>query len=122
MSGTATLIRNGDVPNKVKETWMPRTRTKPAAKKAALVQRKPRRTAYELLQDLETKRNALIAQYEAKLGALDTKIKNLQSRHQDRIEVSRIVESMTPEEIAARELEVRAQLSALKKAKRIKNA
>ena len=101
---------------------MPRIRIKPAAKKAALVQRKPRRTAYELLLDLEAKRNALVAQYEAKLCALDTKIKNLQSRHQGRIEVSRIVESMTPEEIAARELEVRAQLSALKKAKRIKNA
>ncbi|MBM3260459.1 MAG: hypothetical protein FJY99_12030 [Candidatus Sericytochromatia bacterium] len=101
---------------------MPRTRTKPAAKKAVQVQRRPRRTAYELLQDLETKRSVLVAQYEAKLGALDTKIKNLQSRHQDRIEVARIVESMTPEQIEAREIEVRAQLSALKKARRITSA
>lgn len=122
MSGTATMIRNGDVPNKVKETWMPRAKTKPAAKKAVQAQRKPRRTAYELLQDLEAKRSQLVSQYENKLATLDAKIKSLQTRHQDRIEVARILESMTPEEIAARELEVRAQLSALKKAKRIKNA
>ncbi|MEB3238424.1 MAG: hypothetical protein VKO64_12475 [Candidatus Sericytochromatia bacterium] len=115
------MIRNGDIPNKVKETWMPRTKTKPAAKNAVQTQRKPRRTAYELLQDLEAKRSQLVSQYENKLATLDAKIKSLQTRHQDRIEVARILESMTPEEIAARELEVRAQLSALKKAKRIKN-
>ncbi|MEB3299601.1 MAG: hypothetical protein VKO21_08975 [Candidatus Sericytochromatia bacterium] len=101
---------------------MPRTKSKIIAEKPGEKSRKPRRTAYELLQDLEARRAKLVVQHEAKLALLEKKIHNLQTRHQDRIEVARILESMTPEEIEAREAEMRAQLSALKKARRIKGS
>ena len=72
------------------------------------------------LQDLEDKRDKMIAQHEAKLSKLEAKITTLRSRHQDRIEVDQIVNTMSPDEIRAAEMELKARLSAMKKAGKLK--
>jgi len=82
-------------------------------------ERKSRRTAYQLLQDFQDKRDKVVFQYEAKLSSLDSKIAKLQERHASRIAVAQVLDSMTADEILAAEKRVRLQLQAIRKAARM---
>lgn len=100
---------------KTKKTSTRSPKAAAAAPKAAN-NRRPRRTAYELYTQLQNNREALQAQFDAKMAKLDQKIENMKARHQERIEVARLQSEFSTEELANKYAELRAQMSVLKQA------
>jgi len=94
-----------------------------ATKKAPVTKaRKARRTSYELLQDLEARRQSLTDSYNSKFSKLESRINNLRERHAQRIEVSEITAKFSPEEIDQQMSELKARLAAFRRANRVKPA
>lgn len=103
---------------------MPRTKsataTKPkkaaASSAKAAASKRSRRSPYELVQELRTKRDALQASMDARIAKLDQRINALESKHEHKIKVSELLASRSAEELE-KELEaLRTQQSLLRKA------
>jgi len=101
-------------------TRMPRkpaqTPKKPAPKRRVT---RTRRTPYDLVQDLKAKREALLESMGARIGKLDQRIAELESKHAARIQLAEIMESKTPEEIEREEAELRQRLALMKRARKL---
>lgn len=80
--------------------------------------KKPRSTAYEMLQALQAKRDELSSRYEFKISQLDAKIAKLVSHRKERIEVDRLKASYSAEELASQADELARQLRHMKAALR----
>jgi len=108
---------------------MPAAKRNVAAKKPAKASkprqsaakpRKARRTAYELYNDLQLKRDALQSKHEEKIASLDARIAKLTEKHQNRIEIDRLKQAYSDDELAAKLEEVRSQLTLLRQARKSK--
>lgn len=97
-----------------------KTTKKAAAKPVAST--KIRRTAYELLQSLETQRNEAESRHAEKMSRLNNKIEALRQRHAQRIAVSEITAQFSKEEIDQQVLELKAKLAAYRQANKAKSA
>jgi hypothetical protein len=97
----------------------PKSATPAKAKKAtgkAAPAKRTRRSPYELVQELKDKRERLQESMNARLSKLDQRIATLQTRHEDKIKVSELLASRTPEDLQ-KELELlRSQQSLVRKA------
>lgn len=83
---------------------------------AVVTQRKPRRSPYEVVQDLKLRRAELARIYDDRLSKLDSRIQRLEARYEKKIKVTQLLKTMTTEQLA-RELEnVRKQQKILKSA------
>ena len=82
------------------------------------VVRGPRRSPYDLVQDLKTKRDHLDDTYAGKRAKLDDKIEALEAKWASRIAVSELIASRTPEELAAEFEDLKRQQGLLRKAMR----
>jgi hypothetical protein len=80
---------------------MLKTKKKTTAKKIAkpVVEKRNRRSPYELLNDLKSKREALAEKTDKKLATYDAKIEALESRYKQRIAVDELKASMNPDEL-----------------------
>lgn len=97
---------------------------KSAPAKAA-VPKKPRttksrrRSPFELVNEMKAKRDALAESLSARVAKLDLRIAELELKHQARIAVSELVESRSADELAQDEAQLKAQLSIMKKARKL---
>ena len=83
---------------------------------AVVTQRKPRRSPFEMVQELKDRRDALAKTYQARLDKLDIRIQRLEARYEKKIKVTQLLKTKTPEELALELAAVKKQQSILKKA------
>lgn len=96
----------------------PKAPAAPPKKPARKPVRKSRRTPYDLVQDLRNQREAILESYGARIGKLDARIQELESRHAQRIAVQELTQTKTPEELEREEEALRAQLALFRKARK----
>lgn len=107
---------------------MPRLKTPaaPRAKKGAtavakVAAKRTRRSPFELVQELRTKRDQLRESMESRIAKLDERITTLETKYEHKIKVSELLQTRSAEELA-KELEaLRTQQSLLRKAIRTQN-
>jgi len=101
-----------------------KTATKAGARspKKASTNPKNRRTAYELLQALETQRAEAENRHASKMDRLNNKIESLRQRHSQRIAVSEITAQFSKDEIEQQMLELKAKLAAFRQANKAQAA
>jgi TolA-binding protein len=83
---------------------------------AVVTQRKPRRSPYEVVQELKERREALAKTYQERLAKLDGRIKRLEARYEKKILVTQLLSTKTPEELALELAAIKKHQSILKKA------
>lgn len=91
-----------------------------APKKApARAAKSRRRSPYELVQELKTKRDKLAQSLSGRIGKIDSRIAELEAKHQARIQISQLMETRSPDELMREEAELKSKLSLLKKARKL---
>ena len=100
---------------------MPRTKVATTAKikKSApskVGAKRSRRSPYELVQELRTKRDKLRETMEARISKLDARIESLEAKHEHKIKVSELLASHTPEDLEKELESLRTKQSLLRKA------
>ena len=83
---------------------------------AVVTQRKPRRSPFEMVQELKERRDVLAKTYQARLEKLDIRIQRLEARYEKKIKVTQLLNTKTPEELALELAAVKKQQAILKKA------
>jgi hypothetical protein len=93
----------------------------PAAKpaRAARSTKSRRRTPYELVQELKTRREQLAQSLSVRIAKFDERIAQLEARHEARIAISQLMVTRTHEELLREEAEIKSKLSILKKARKL---
>jgi len=94
---------------------------KPAVPKKPTVRvtKSRRRTPYELVQELKTKRDKLAESLSQRVAKIDERIAELEAKHQARIQISELMQTKTPDELMREEAELKSKLSLLKKARKL---
>lgn len=106
---------------RTKAAAAPKAKKAPGANAAAKAKgtaasKRTRRSPYELVQELRTKRDQLRESMEARLAKLDQRIESLESKHEHKIKVSELLASRSPEELAKEYEALRTQQALLRKA------
>lgn len=83
---------------------------------AVVTQRKPRRSPYDVVNELKARRAELAKTYQARLDKLDTRIQRLEARYEKKILLTQLLNSKTPEELALELAAIKKQQSIIKKA------
>lgn len=81
-----------------------------------VTQRKPRRSPYEVVQELKERRDALAKTYQERLARLDGRIQRMEARYEKKILVTQLLSTKTPEELALELAAIKKQQAILKKA------
>lgn len=97
---------------------MPRKAAAPK-KPAPRATKSRRRSPYEIVQELKTKRDKLAQTMAARISKIDQRIAELEAKHQARIQISQLVENKTSDELIREEQELKSKLSLLKKARKL---
>lgn len=84
--------------------------------KMLVTQRRPRRSAYEVVEELKARREELAKVYQERLSKLDSRIERLEARHEKKIMVTQLLSTKTPEELALELAAIKKQQSLIKKA------
>lgn len=96
------------------------TATKPASKKAgrpaARGSKNSRRSPYEIVSELKSRRDELAKTYEERLAKLDARIQRLEERHEKKIKVSELLQNKTADELAREFEALKKHQAILKKA------
>lgn len=75
-----------------------------------------RRSPYEIVQELKERRAELERSFQTKVAKLDERIRQLEERHGERIKISQLLETKTPEELAKELEDIKRQHALLRKA------
>ena len=86
---------------------------------AVVTQRKPRRSPYEVVQELKARREELAKTYEARLSKLDERIERMEARYEKKILLTQLLTTKTPEELALELAAIKKQQSLIKKALKV---
>ncbi len=77
-----------------------------------------RRSPSELIADLKAKREDIMQSFGDRIGKLDQKIAELETRHAKRIQLHDLMTTKTPQELADEEAMTRKMLHLLRRAKK----
>jgi len=78
-----------------------------------------RRTPYELVQELKSKREKLAQSLSSRIAKIDERIAELEAKHHARIQIQELMREKTPDELMREEAELKTKLSLLKKARKL---
>lgn len=92
--------------------------TKVASKRTRAIAKGKRRSAFDVVQELKAKRDALAATYNERLARLDERIRRLEERHEQKFRLQELLQTKSAEELEREAEEARRRASLLRKALR----